>query len=176
MCIFNIVFLTTHWHYLNICWLSSHITIWGMHVSYSLSNILITYTRCLLSLSINFFRVECHDHDTRSTLHHSVWSCPCNYHPFHCMYLWFLIISILLVSPPIGECFVHSVSPYNYLICFHLQSPVTLYSHPVLLTNMIHLKEPVTYIIRLTHRTARLCSLLFVGIPNPPSIALYILL
>ena len=34
-----------------------------------------------------------------------------------CMYLRSLIISILLVSPPIGEHFVRSVFPYDFLIC-----------------------------------------------------------
>ena len=63
----------------------------------------------------------CHDCDTRSTLYHSVQSRPCIYCPFHCMYLWFAIISILFVSPPIRECFVRSVFPYDYLMCFHLR-------------------------------------------------------
>ena len=75
---------------------------------------------------------ECHDHDTRSTLYHSVQSRPRIYRPFHCMYLCFPIASIFLVSLPIGECFVQSVFPYNYLICFRLRSqllsvPVPLY-------------------------------------------------
>ena len=66
------------------------------------------------------FSGNCHDCDTQSTLYHSVRSWPHIYHPFHCMYLWFPIISILFVSPPIGECFVRSVFPYNYLMCFCL--------------------------------------------------------
>ena len=74
----------------------------------------------------------CHDHHTRSTLYHSVWSHPRIYCPFHCMYLHSPIISILLVSPPIGEHFVQSVFPYDYLICFCLWSqllsvPIPLY-------------------------------------------------
>ena len=78
------------------------------------------------------FPDSCHNHDTRSTLYHSVWSCPRVCHPFHCMYLHFLIISILLVLPLIGECSVCSVSPYDYLICFRLQFrllsvPISLY-------------------------------------------------
>ena len=75
---------------------------------------------------------NCHDHDTQSTLYHSIRSHPCVYHLFHCMYLCFLIVSILLVSPLIGEHFVQSIFPYDYLICFHLRFwllsvPVPLY-------------------------------------------------
>ena len=75
---------------------------------------------------------HCHDRDTRSTLYHSVRSRPRVYRPFHCMYLHFPIVSIFLVSLPIGERFVQSVFPYDYLICFHLRSrllsvPVPLY-------------------------------------------------
>ena len=75
---------------------------------------------------------HCHDRDTWSTLYHSVRSRPRVYCPFHCMYLCSPIISILLVSPPIGERFVWSVFLYDYLICFHLRSrllsvPVPLY-------------------------------------------------
>ena len=69
-----------------------------------------------LQSEINFV-TTCHDHDTRSTLYHSVWSCPCVYRPFHCMYLHSPIISILLVSPPISERFIWSVFPYDFLIC-----------------------------------------------------------
>ena len=74
----------------------------------------------------------CHDRDTRSTLYHSVRSRPHIYRPFHCMYLHFPIVSIFLVSLPIGERIVRSVFPYDYLICFHLRSrllsvPVSLY-------------------------------------------------
>ena len=75
---------------------------------------------------------RCHNRDTRSTLYHSVQLRPCIYCPFHCIYLDSLIISILLVLPLIGECFVRSIFPYDYLICFRLQSqllsvPVPLY-------------------------------------------------
>ena len=75
---------------------------------------------------------HCHDCDTRSTLYHSIRSRPRIYRPFHCMYLCSPIISILLVSPPIGERFVLSVFLYDYLICFHLRSwllsvPIPLY-------------------------------------------------
>ena len=54
------------------------------------------------------------------------------YRLFHCMYLCFPIASIFFVSPPIGERFVRSVFPYDYLICFRLRSqllsvPVSLY-------------------------------------------------
>ena len=74
----------------------------------------------------------CHNRDAWSTLYHSVWLRPRVYRLFHCMYLRSPIISILLVSPPIGEHLVRSVFPYDYLICFHLQSwllsvPVPLY-------------------------------------------------
>ena len=74
----------------------------------------------------------CHDRDSRSTLYHSIQSRPCIYRPFHCMYLRSPIISILLVLPLIGERFVWSIFPYDYLICFHLRSrllsvPVPLY-------------------------------------------------
>ena len=74
----------------------------------------------------------CHDRDTRSTLYHSVQLHPRVYCPFHCMYLCSPIISILLVSPLIGERFVRSIFPYDYLICFHLRSrllsvPIPLY-------------------------------------------------
>ena len=74
----------------------------------------------------------CHDRDTRSTLYHSVRSRPRIYCPFHCMYLCFPIVSIFLVSLLIGEHFVRSIFPYDYLICFHLQSrllsvPIPLY-------------------------------------------------
>ena len=74
----------------------------------------------------------CHDRDTRSTLYHSVRSRPHVYRPFHCMYLRFPIVSIFLVLLPIGERFVRSVFPYDYLICFRLRSwllsvPVPLY-------------------------------------------------
>ena len=76
--------------------------------------------------------VSCYDRDTWSTLYHSVQSRPRVYRPFHCMYLHFPIVSIFLVSLPIGERFVQSVFPYDYLICFHLRSrllsvPVPLY-------------------------------------------------
>ena len=77
----------------------------------------------------------CHNRDARSTLYHSVRSHPCVYRPFHCMYLRSPIISILLVLPPISECFVWSVFPYNYLICFRLRS--RLLSVPVLLYLLI---------------------------------------
>ena len=63
----------------------------------------------------------CHDRDIWSTLYHSVRLCPCVYRLFHCMYLCFPIISILLVSPLIGEHSVRSISPYDYLICFCLR-------------------------------------------------------
>ena len=59
---------------------------------------------------------------------------------------------------------------------FLFMIPVTLCSRPVILTNTIRLGESVTYITRLTHHAVRLRSPLFVGIPDPPSIALYILL
>ena len=82
--------------------------------------------------AILFISHACHDHDTRSTLYHSIWSRPHVYRPFHCMYLRFPIVSIFLVSLPIGEHFVRSVFPYDYLICFCLRSwllsvPVPLY-------------------------------------------------
>ena len=118
----------------------------------------------------------CHDRDTRSTLYHSIQLCPRICCPFHCMYLCFPIVSTLLVSPLIGEHSVRSASLYDYLICFHLRSPVILCSHPILLTNTICLGELVTYITGLTHRAVRLRSPLFVGIPDPLSIAPYILL
>ena len=82
-----------------------------------------------------FSACHCHDCDTRSTLYHSVRLCPRIYHPFHCMYLRFPIISILLVSPPIGKRFVQSVFPNDYLICFHLRS--RLLSVPILLYLLI---------------------------------------
>ena len=88
-----------------------------------------------LSLDLQVTSAGCHDHDTRSTLYHSVRSCPHIYHPFHCMYLCSLIISILLVSPLISERFVQSIFPYDYLICFHLRS--RLLSVPVLLYLLI---------------------------------------
>ena len=84
-------------------------------------NNLTYHERFLLGLREDSKDSLCHDHDTRSTLYHSVRSRPRVYRPFHCMYLWFLIISILFVLPPIGECFVWSVFPYDYLMCFHLQ-------------------------------------------------------
>ena len=119
---------------------------------------------------------SCHDCDTRSTLYHSIWSHPHVYHLFHCMYLCFPIFSTLLVSPLLSEHSVCSVSLYDYLICFHLWSLVILCSCPILLTNMICLRELVTYITRLTHHTVQLHLPLFISIPNPLSIALYILL
>ena len=79
--------------------------------------------------------VACHNRDTWSTLYHSVRSRPRIYHLFHCMYLHSPIISILFVSPPIGECFVWSVFPYNFLICFCLWSQ--LLSVPILLYLLI---------------------------------------
>ena len=77
----------------------------------------------------------CHDCDTWSTLYHSVWSHPHVYRPFHCMYLHSPIISVLLVLPLISECFVWSIFPYDYLICFCLQS--RLLSVPILLYLLI---------------------------------------
>ena len=80
----------------------------------------------------HFSEASCHDRDTRSTLYHSVRLRPRVYRLFHCMYLRFPIVSIFLVSLPIGERFVRSIFPYDYLICFHLWSrllsvPVPLY-------------------------------------------------
>ena len=75
----------------------------------------------------------CHDRDIRSTLHHSVWLCPHVYRPFHCMYLCFLIVPILFISPPIGEHFVQSVCPYDYLMCFHLWFQLFIVPVPIYL-------------------------------------------
>ena len=51
--------------------------------------------------------------------------------------------------------------------------PVTYCSHPDILTNMIHHGELATNITKLTHHAAR--TALVVGLPNSPTIALYIL-
>ena len=122
------------------------------------------------------FLTSCHNHDTQSTLYHSVQLHPHVYCPFHCMYLSFPIISILLVSPPIGECFVHSVSPYDYLICFHLRFRLLTVPIPRYLLiqyasgNWSRTSPSLLIMLRKLH------SSLFVGMPDPPSITLYILL
>ena len=59
---------------------------------------------------------------------------------------------------------------------FPFMIPVTLCSHPIILTNTIRLEESVTYITGLTHLAVQLRSPLFISIPDPPSIAPYILL
>ena len=145
---------------------SLHRWVWRFHS-------LLRYTDDILCIYSHYC---CHDHDTQSTLYHSIRLCPRICCLFHCMYLCFPIVSTLLVLPLIGEHSVHSVSPYDYLTCFCLQSPVILCSCPVLFTNTIHLRESVTYITGLTHHTAQLCLPLFIGIPDPPSITPYILL
>ena len=53
---------------------------------------------------------------------------------------------------------------------FPFMIPVTLYSHPIILTNMIHLRDSVTYITKLTHHAVRLHSLLFISLPIPLNI------
>ena len=109
----------------------------------------------------------CHNHDTQSTLYHSIWSRPHVCCLFHCIYLCFLIFSILLVSPLIGECSVHSVSPYDYLICFHLQFwllsvPIPLY---LLIWYTLGNWSPISPgLLIMLHNCARRCSLAF---PTP---------
>ena len=63
--------------------------------------------------------------------------------------------------------------PIQLLNMFPFMIPVTLCSRPVILTNTIHLGESATNITGLTHRTAQ--AALVVGLPDSPSIALYIL-
>ena len=57
---------------------------------------------------------------------------------------------------------------------FPFTIPVTYCSRPVILINTIHLRESATNITELTHHTAR--TVLVVSLPDPPSIAPYILL
>ena len=114
-------------------------------------------------------------HDTWSTLsYHSVWSCPCIYCLFHCMYLCFLIDSILLVLSLISECFVHSVSPYNYLICFHLQFQLLTVPIPIYLLIWYALGIQSHTSLSLLIMLCKLCSSLLISIPDPLSITLYI--
>ena len=63
--------------------------------------------------------------------------------------------------------------PIQLLNVFLFMIPVTLCSHPVILTNMIRLGESATNITELTHCTA--WDALVVGLPDYPSIAPYIL-
>ena len=56
---------------------------------------------------------------------------------------------------------------------FLFMIPVTNCSHPVILTNTIHLGESAMNITKLTHSTAR--TALIDGLPNSPSIAPYML-
>ena len=56
---------------------------------------------------------------------------------------------------------------------FPFTIPVTLCSRPIVLTNTIRLGELATSITELTHRAAR--TVLVVDLPDPPSIAPYIL-
>ena len=110
----------------------------------------------------------CHNHDTWSTLYHSIWSCACIYLPFHHMYLCFPIITILLVSPLISKHSVYSISLYGYLICFHLWFLVTLCSCPDILTNTICLGESVTYITELIHHAVQTALIIICRHAWPP--------
>ena len=109
----------------------------------------------------------CHNCDTQSTLYHSIWLCPHIYHPFHCMYLRFPIISILLVFPLISECSVCPISPYDYLICFHLQFqlpsvPIPLY---LLIQYTLGNRSPIPPGLLITlHNCTHHCLLVF---PTP---------
>ena len=63
--------------------------------------------------------------------------------------------------------------PIWLLNMFLFTIPVTLCSHPIILTNTIHLGESAMNITRLTHHAA--WAVLVVGLPDPPSITPYIL-
>ena len=63
--------------------------------------------------------------------------------------------------------------PIQLLNMFLFTIPVTLCSRPIILTNTIHLRESATNITGLTHRAV--WAALVVGLPDSPSIALYIL-
>ena len=68
-------------------------------------------------------------------------------------------------------CLVHL--SIRLLNVFPFMIPVTYHSHPNILTNMICLGELATNITKLTHCTV--WTVLIVGLPDPPSIAPYIL-
>ena len=123
-----------------------------------------------------YIQRQCHNCDIWSTLYHPVWLCPHVYCPFHCMYLCFLIVSILLVLPPIGKCSVCSISPYNYLICFHLWFQLLTVPIPIylLIQYVLGIWSPISPSLLIVLHELHLS--LFIGIPDPPSIALYILL
>jgi len=95
--------------------------------------------------SVNSPQGHCHDRDIRS---------PCtllsdHVHVFTVRLLYvlpFLFLSICPVSPPIGECVVHSVSLFNYLICFlshfrllYIPVPVPLLIRCLLVIQLSHL-------------------------------------
>ena len=63
--------------------------------------------------------------------------------------------------------------PLRLLNMFLFTIPVTLCSHPIILTNMILLRELAMSITDLTHHAAR--TALIIGLPDPLSITLYIL-
>ena len=90
--------------------------------------------------------------------------------------LYVPMFSDYLYSPCIATnrwalCPVHL--PIWLLNMFLFTIPVTLCSRPVILTNMIRLGELATNITELTHRAVR--AVLVVSLPDPPSIAPYIL-
>ena len=111
-----------------------HIHLQQHIIAFSWIHSLITLLSFLSTTPLHLWR-SCHDCDTWSTLYHSVQLRPHVYCPFHCMYLCFPIFSTLLVLPLISECSVHSISLYNYLLCFRLQ--FWLLSVPVLLYLLI---------------------------------------
>ena len=116
---------------------------------------------------------SCHDHDTWSTLYHAVQSRPMRLPP------------IPLYVPMFPNClYFLCITTDRWVLClvclsiwllnvFLFTIPVTNCSRPVILTNTVRLGESAMNITELTHSAAR--TALVDGLPDSPSIALYIL-